>query len=151
MLIRNATVSDVPSLCNLETICLGNDPWSEESLRATTADPMCLTKVAVLNGEIVGYISGRLIPNEAEIYRVATLPSHRRMGVGAALLSAFLGSAAAQGCDTFFLEVRQSNTAAQGLYTACGFEKTATRRAYYRNPREDAVIYTFTCKEVVSC
>lgn len=151
MLIRNATTFDVPAIAEIESICLGEDPWSEASLISHVSDPMCLTKLALLDGKIVGYISGRMIPNEAEIYRVATLPSHRRMGVGATLLSAFLGSAAAHGCDTFFLEVRASNSVAQGLYTSHGFVKTATRKNYYRSPQEDAVIYTLHLEEVVSC
>ena len=151
MLLRNATVFDIPALLQLEQICLGDDPWSEDSLRATIKDPMCLTKVVVNGGEILGYISGRMIPHEAEIYRVATLPNHRRLGVGSALLAAFLGSASSHGCDTFFLEVRASNMAAQGLYAAHGFEKIGTRRAYYRNPTEDAILFALHTKEVVSC
>jgi ribosomal-protein-alanine N-acetyltransferase len=40
--------------------------------------------------------------------------------------------------------VRQSNTAAQNLYTKAGFEQTGRRKSYYANPIEDAVLYRLT-------
>jgi len=39
-----------------------------------------------------------------------------------------------------FLEVRESNAAARSLYGERGFEPVGTRRAYYRNPVEDALV-----------
>ena len=38
------------------------------------------------------------------------------------------------------LEVRNSNSAAIGLYTVYGFDQIAVRKDYYINPDEDAVI-----------
>ena len=50
-----------------------------------------------------------------------------------------LQSAAVRG---FFLEVRQSNAAAQALYSSIGFETIGTRRNYYpaHAGREDAIV-----------
>ena len=42
--------------------------------------------------------------------------------------------------ETAFLEVRESNTAAQALYRALGFTSVGRRRSYYRAPREDALV-----------
>ena len=151
MFLKNAAFGDLDALCALEQTCLSEDPWSRDSLASCIADPMCITRMALIDGACVGYICARRIPNEAEVYRVATLPSHRRKGVGSALLASFLGSATSQGCDTFFLEVRASNTAAQGLYASFGFEVMGTRRGYYRNPREDGVMMRLLWKEDEQC
>jgi ribosomal-protein-alanine N-acetyltransferase len=45
------------------------------------------------------------------------------------------------GSTVLLLEVRQSNAAARALYAKHGFHETGRRRAYYRDPDEDAVLY----------
>ena len=45
-----------------------------------------------------------------------------------------------KGVEAAFLEVRESNHGARALYRALGFEETQKRRAFYRNPVEDAVL-----------
>ena len=40
-----------------------------------------------------------------------------------------------------FLEVRESNQAARGLYSKLGFRETGSRPAYYSHPVEDAITY----------
>jgi ribosomal-protein-alanine N-acetyltransferase len=39
-----------------------------------------------------------------------------------------------------FLEVRTSNDAARALYASRGFVPVGRRRAYYRDPLEDALV-----------
>ena len=41
--------------------------------------------------------------------------------------------------DTLFLEVRESNAPARGLYTKMGFEEIGKRKYFYSNPVEDAI------------
>ena len=48
----------------------------------------------------------------------------------------------ANGTSFLSLEVRRSNTAAIGLYTAFDFEIEGTRKKYYSDPEEDALIMT---------
>jgi ribosomal-protein-alanine N-acetyltransferase len=42
--------------------------------------------------------------------------------------------------EEVFLEVRESNRSAQALYLSSGFRPVAQRAAYYRNPKEDALV-----------
>ena len=44
-----------------------------------------------------------------------------------------------RGSERVFLEVRASNTPAITLYEQSGFERVGVTKAYFRNPREDAV------------
>jgi ribosomal-protein-alanine N-acetyltransferase len=50
------------------------------------------------------------------------------------------GEAVACGVTKATLEVRQSNAAARAFYERLGFVIEGTRRDYYRDPREDALV-----------
>jgi ribosomal-protein-alanine N-acetyltransferase len=42
--------------------------------------------------------------------------------------------------EEVYLEVRESNRSAQALYLSSGFRPVGQRAAYYRNPKEDALV-----------
>ncbi len=89
---------------------------------------------------VAGFIISRLVAGELHINNVAIRPGFRRRGIAAQLLAAVLSEGRGQGARLAFLEVREGNTAAQGLYRRCGFQVTGTRRRYYRQPDEDALL-----------
>lgn len=89
---------------------------------------------------VAGFIISRLVAGELHINNVAIRPEFRRRGIAARLLAAVLREGRSQGARLAFLEVREGNTAAQGLYRRCGFQVTGTRRRYYRQPDEDALL-----------
>lgn len=89
---------------------------------------------------LVGYICGGLVPPEAEIFKIAVLPECRRQGVGRMLLQGAESLLRQRGARECFLELRQSNLAARALYEAAGFVGISVRKAYYAEPREDAVV-----------
>jgi ribosomal-protein-alanine N-acetyltransferase len=62
------------------------------------------------------------------------------------LLGEFLELARAEGAETVFLEVRASNQAARFLYEKWAFLEAGRRKAYYRNPVEDAVVCRLTLR-----
>lgn len=137
--IRRATEADTAALARLEKDCFP-DPWSEGALASHLASEATATLVACREGEIVGAILLGLTPPEGEIYRIATLPSCRRGGVGRALLTAAERTAREAGVARMFLDVRVSNEPARALYATHGYAQTGIRRDYYRAPREDAVL-----------
>src|SRR5262249_18341482 len=89
---------------------------------------------------IVGYCSVWLIFEELHINTLAIHPDWRRSGLASHLIRHVLGEAVRQGAEKATLEVRRSNLAAQRLYERFGFETTAVRTNYYRDPVEDALI-----------
>jgi ribosomal-protein-alanine N-acetyltransferase len=60
--------------------------------------------------------------------------------VGARLVGEFVKHARAARGSEIFLEVRESNEAARGLYRKMGFEATGLRKSYYSDPAEDAIL-----------
>jgi len=91
--------------------------------------------VAREDGEIIGYIGVEKISGEIHVINMAVAPEHRNQGIGNKLMEKILNN-----IDVFFLEVRASNLAAQGLYEKFGFKKVGVRRRYYSNNGEDACI-----------
>ena len=86
---------------------------------------------------IVGFLVTReTAPCEREILNLAVDAEHRRQGIARALLQHALAGVHAD----WYLEVRQSNTAAIGLYCSLGFEQVALRPAYYTDPSEPGIV-----------
>ena len=56
-------------------------------------------------------------------------------------MQAFLVQAHQLNAESVFLEVRESNTAARGLYEKLAFHQTGRRKSYYCAPLEDAILY----------
>ena len=113
-------------------------PWDEASLKSLLSSPGVFGVA-----EADGFILIRVVADEAEILTVAVRPSARRQGLANRLLEQGLVQALALGTQTVFLEVAQSNVAAQGLYHQAGFEKSGLRRGYYAKSdgtHEDALV-----------
>ena len=78
--------------------------------------------------------------DDAQLANIAIHPSARGLGYGEILLRTAMEALFREGCTSFFLEVRQSNAPAQGLYRKLGYEALAVRKDYYSQPVEDACI-----------
>ena len=124
------------------------DPWSERDITSTicASGAMCYTALSD-TGELIAYILGRTIVPEGEIYRIATLPEHRRRGVAYRLLSYATKTERGKGLETLFLEVREKNIPARSLYKAIGFREVGVRKNYYSLPTDNAVIMLLSAKE----
>ncbi|HEY4616279.1 MAG TPA: GNAT family N-acetyltransferase [Citricoccus sp.] len=88
------------------------------------------------DGALLGYASGRLQDDgSAYVDFTAVDPAARRRGVGRRVVTALVKLLIAEGApDHVHLTVRQSRTAAQGLYRALGMRQDAALRGY-RGPR----------------
>jgi [ribosomal protein S18]-alanine N-acetyltransferase len=89
---------------------------------------------------VAGFCAFWLVFDEIHVNNVALRPQVRGRGIGSALLRHVVAEARRLGARRATLEVRASNVAARRLYERLGFYVAATRRNYYTNPVEDALI-----------
>ena len=115
-------------------------PWSEKSFLESIQRDDTLFLVALNGEEVAGYLGCYCVAGEGEITNVAVKSSYRRQGVGGKLLETLYEEAKALHTQEFFLEVRESNEAAIGLYSRQGFVKEGVRKNFYEQPVENAVI-----------
>lgn len=138
--IRKMTVEDVPSVIDLDHKSFSL-PWPERSFRfELTANPASRCWVAEFDGKIVGMIVVWLIIDEAHVATLATHPEFRRQGIAKKLLAHTLRLMMDEGAHSSFLEVRESNFAAQEMYRKFGYEESGRRPHYYRDNDEDAIL-----------
>jgi len=89
---------------------------------------------------VAGFCAFWLVFDEIHINNLAIRPRFRGAGIGTALLERVIAEARALGAPRATLEVRASNVDARNLYARLGFYVAGTRRNYYTNPVEDALI-----------
>jgi ribosomal-protein-alanine N-acetyltransferase len=137
--IRPAALADADRFAALERRCF-SDPWSAAAFVELL--PLSYIVALALEGEsgVEGYVIAREIAGEAEILNLAVVPELRRGGLGARLLDAALAALVGRGATRVWLEVRESNAAAQVLYARRGFSTAGRRPRYYRAPVEDALV-----------
>ena len=140
--IRRMTVEDVPAVAQLDQLSF-TLPWTERSFHFEVAsNPASRCWVAESGGVIVGVVIAWLLVDEMHIATIATHPDFRRQGIAQALLAHVLRTGAVEGAVSSFLEVRESNLAAQAMYRKFGYEITGRRPRYYKDNGEDAILMT---------
>lgn len=138
--IRPMTAEDIPTVIDLDQRSFSL-PWPERSFRfEVTENPASRCWVAELDGRVVGMIVVWLLVDEAHVATLATHPDYRRQGIGKRLLAHALRQMLAEGAESSFLEVRESNVAAQEMYRKFGYVPTNRRRRYYKDNDEDAIL-----------
>lgn len=140
--IRRMTVEDVPAVTQLDRISF-TLPWTERSFHfEVTSNPASRCWVAESGGVLAGVVVAWLLVDEVHIATIATHPDFRRQGIAQALLAHVLKLGAEEGAISSFLEVRESNSAAQALYRKFGYEETGRRLRYYKDNGENAILMT---------
>ena len=115
-------------------------PWTARAFSEELEhDPPTLF-VLQLQGRAVAFVAVRIQGPEMDIVNLAVTPARRRRGLGRKLLLAMLEYASQVGIRRAFLEVRESNLEARGLYASAGFLESQRRRGFYRDPPEDALL-----------
>jgi len=89
---------------------------------------------------IIGFAGMWLAFDEAHVTTIGVDPPHRGLGLGELLLLCMFDEAVARGANWLTLEVRVTNAAAQALYRKYGFTAHGTRKRYYSDNNEDALI-----------
>ena len=114
------------------------NPWKEKMFLDSALNKFVKFKVALEDGEIAAFCIYSTIEGETEILNIAVDPRFRRRSIAKKMLEYAENDARKEKSKNIFLEVRESNKAAQNLYLSFGFEKAGIRKKYYAG--EDAIV-----------
>jgi [ribosomal protein S18]-alanine N-acetyltransferase len=140
LVFRLMKVEDIPEILIIEREAF-TMPWTEEAFRnELTHNHFAKYMVMELEGRIIGYAGLWAIVDEAHVTNIALLEKYRGRKWGERLLDELMKTASYLGMKSITLEVRVSNEVAQNLYRKKGFRSAGTRKGYYSDNREDALI-----------
>lgn len=130
MTLREAVEADLEAIEAIQNASPEASQWNPR-------DYLSYTCLVAEDCGITGFVVIREITDgEYELLNLAVAPVVRRKGVARLLLQSIL----ARYSGTWFLEVRESNTAAVKLYEKAGFTSLVKRAAYYPDSRESAIV-----------
>ena len=135
--IRSLGYSDLPQVIAIERRAFPT-AWSLGMFVLELAKPSGICLAAIRDSKLVGYLICARYADVWHLMNIAVDPAVRRQGVGTALLEQMVSRAGEDASYT--LEVRPSNATAIALYERFGFRSAGTRRRYYHDTGEDAVI-----------
>jgi [ribosomal protein S18]-alanine N-acetyltransferase len=148
--VRIAGAADLARVVEIERAIAEAPHWAEDEyaaiVRAGDVDAVvkrCLL-VAEVEESLLGFAVGKVIGlntgGAAELESVAVEARVRRSGVGKALCEATVDWCRRQGATAVELEVRAGSRGPIALYEGLGFVVVGSRKGYYRDPVEDAVM-----------
>lgn len=150
--VTEMTAADVPAVAAIEAR-QHLTPWQENGFRDALRHgwpARVLRDSSQPDAPVLGYFVAMATGDDAELLTITVAPESAGRGYGRCLLEALLNEARERGVQRLFLEVRQSNDRAIGLYRSAGFTIAGMRKNYYAIPadptqgriagREDAVL-----------
>lgn len=131
--IRRIAPEDLGAIAAIQAASRESADWPP----AAYLDYETWIAIRLPDGAPAGFLAMRTVaPEEHELLNLAVAPELRRIGIASELLR----HAMRQAPGLWFLEVRESNLAAQNLYKSFGFNISGKRKRYYREPDEDAIV-----------
>lgn len=137
--IDDMKVEDIPEIVSIENASF-TTPWSETLFYNETRKAIAVSRVARIEGKVMGYLCANVILEEGHILNLAVHPQYRGLGIASSLIKEMIDIMRGRDCRSVFLEVRISNEQARIMYEKFGFSLLGTRKNYYISPVEDAVI-----------
>jgi [ribosomal protein S18]-alanine N-acetyltransferase len=139
--LRKATEADAAAMAALEARATAY-AWSESLYADSIHSHHCW--VLEDDRQLLGLLIFSRVLDEMELLNIVVDPKAQGQGYGRQLLN-FLVEQGRQSASRIFLEVRESNAPAIGLYQRVGFTLSGLRKNYYPadNGRENAVLMTY--------
>lgn len=133
--------TDIDDVLKLEELSYGKHHWSKDSFYNELANNLAHYYSALdENKNLLGYAGCWHIFEEAHITTLSVHPEARRKKVAQALLMKIFDDCYKNEIKYITLEVRESNIPAIMLYEKNGFKSIGTRKGYYQDNNEDALI-----------
>ncbi len=133
--IEGASLRYLDELYVIEQQSFKEEAFSKHQIAYLLAEYNAISLVARINGEIAGFIIGRIEMEDkliaGHILTIDVLPNHRRKGISQQLLGEIEAIFRKEGAVECRLEVREDNAAALSLYQKLGYQKVARLEQYY--------------------
>jgi ribosomal-protein-alanine N-acetyltransferase len=136
--IRRLSYSDLPQVIAIERRSFPT-PWSLAMFVLELSKPSGVCLAATIDGSLVGYLVCSRYDQVWHLMNVAIDPDRRREGLASSLIARLFERTGGDQAQ-YTLEVRLSNQGAIALYEGFGFRAAGTRRRYYQDNGEDALI-----------
>jgi len=137
--MRKMQAGDVPAVLAIERQSFGV-PWTRMMFEDEIKEDLSWHQVILTDrDEVAGFLVGRVYPDAWHLLDLAVATWTRRRGVAGRLLEEFL-DAADKAYRPVVLEVRPTNGEALSLYKKWGFTLAGTRKRYYTDTGEDALV-----------
>ena len=130
---------DIPEIWDIEQVSFPA-PWVKESFLSEMYRKEAISKVAVFEHKVIGYLCTNYRLHEAYLLKLAVHPDFRRQGVATILMHEAKRQLKRRGCVFIYLKVRRSNLSAKTFYEQFGFKIETVRKKYYDDPDEDALL-----------
>ena len=144
IIFRRMQEKDVARVAELERICF-RSPWSYNSLLGELSNEVAYYVVADDGGEVCGYAGMWVMFDEAHMTNIAVAPDHRKQGIARSMILHLMKTGMCMGAERMTLEVRENNHNAQRLYASLDFAYAGTRKHYYTDTGENALILWNDC------
>jgi ribosomal-protein-alanine N-acetyltransferase len=140
MLIERMAQGDLGAVLQIEALSF-TTAWPPNAFANEIRDnKLAHYFVGRLDGKVVAYGGIWVILEDSHVTTIAVHPEYRGLKLGEEMLMRLLDEAIAQGASWITLEVRESNDVAQKLYRKYGFTTVSTRRGYYSDNGENALV-----------
>jgi [ribosomal protein S18]-alanine N-acetyltransferase len=118
-------------------------PWSRGNFIDSLAAGHPAWLLTHSDGTLLGYFIAMFGVDELHLLNITVAPAAQRRGHARRLIDALVGLARARRASQLWLEVRDTNERARGMYERLGFVQVGVRKGYYPagfGRREDAVV-----------
>jgi [ribosomal protein S18]-alanine N-acetyltransferase len=140
LVIEPMTQGDLAAVLRIEGLSFSTSWPSNAFANEIRDNKLAHYFIGRIGGQIVAYGGIWVILEDSHITTIAVHPGQRGRKLGEEMLIKLLDEAIALGASWITLEVRESNDVAQKLYRKYGFTVVSTRRGYYSDNGENALV-----------
>ncbi|MED5238847.1 MAG: ribosomal protein S18-alanine N-acetyltransferase [Pseudomonadota bacterium] len=140
--LRDMELDDLDAVMAIETAAQLT-PWTRSHFGDCLKNANYLCQVVVDRDDVpVAFLILSRILDETHVLNVVVAPGWQRRGIARLMLEQAMDAARNDAMTVMYLEVRETNMAAQTLYQQLGFDVCGVRKNYYRrgDGHENAVL-----------
>ena len=141
MAITRMSTNDIPDVSRIERASFSTVWPADAFYNELSTNKLAHYFVGRIEGRIVAYGGSWVILEDSHITTVAVGdPNLRGKRLGEAMVLKLIDEGIERGAAWMTLEVRENNVSAQQLYRKYGFTTVTTRKGYYSDDNESALV-----------